>query len=144
MGTGVGARGTSCKWLPTFVAGFMAIGRKTRSEPAVLAATLSESVAGPNEDLLFQSVFVILALFLDIGPSSPSVPSSYPDVFPPVVAGFIERPLPRGRLTEALEDGRDVFALPLFPEGSRLSFSELTAFEVSLNWSTALNWSMDG
>lgn len=131
MGTGVGARGTSCKWFPTVVAGFIAIGRKTRREPAVLAATLSESVAGPKEDLLFQSVLVIFALFLETGPSSPSVPSSYPEVFPPVVTGFVERPLPLGLLTEALEEGREVLAL-LFPETSWPSFSEFAGFEASL------------
>jgi hypothetical protein len=92
----------------------MAIGRKTRREPAVLAATRSESVEGPNEDLLFQSALVIFALFLGATPSSPSVPSSYPDVFPLAAAVFCWRPFGLDLLTEALEDGRDVFALPFF------------------------------
>jgi len=104
----------------------MAIGLKRRKDPAVLAATRSESGSPANGVLIFLSPFVTLALFLGAGPSSPSVPSSYPDVFPPAAAvalGF--RAL--GLFTEALEEGRDealgfppavavpLSALPLFP-----------------------------
>ena len=106
----------------------IAIGRNRRNDPAVLAVTLSESEAGPNDDLLFQSVLVIFARFLGAGPSSPSVPSSYPEVFPPTAAvlgwrGFL------GLLMDALDDGRDVFfAFPPFNVLPRVSFPEFSAF----------------
>ena len=86
-GTGVGALAVSCKYEPgpggPFPPGAIAIGLKRRNDPEVLAATLKESEAVPNDDLLFQFVFETVALFFAIGKSSPSVPSSYPDVFPP-------------------------------------------------------------
>jgi hypothetical protein len=84
----------------------MAIGLKRRNDPAVLAATRSESGSPAKGELMFLSAFVTFALLLGAGPSSPSVPSSYPEVFPPAaVAAFGLRAL--GLLTEALEEGRD-------------------------------------
>lgn len=58
------------------------MGLNRRSDPEVLAATRNESEAVPNDDLLLQFVFETVALFLAIGISSPSVPSSYPEVLP--------------------------------------------------------------
>lgn len=77
-------------------------------EPEVLAATRRDSGPAPNGFGVAFSTLVVLALFL-AGPSSPSVPSSYPDVLPST--GFF-RGLPRGRpvgcfLLELLLEGRD-------------------------------------
>lgn len=82
-----------------------------RIDPAVLAATRSDSGAEPNVAVLLRSTFVIVALFLFCdGASSPSVPSSYPEVFPSLARGrFRGRPLglPVGGLLDARELGRD-------------------------------------
>src|SRR5882762_5616922 len=103
----------------------MAIGLKRRKDPAVLAATRSESGSPANGVLKFLSAFVTFALFLGAGPSSPSVPSSYPEVFPPVAAVALGlRAL--GLLTEALEEGRDE-ALG-FPPVAPLPLSSLPIF----------------
>ena len=134
-GTGVGARGTSCRWLPDTASLLGPTGRKFRSELAVLAVTRRES--GPEVNgfgvafstlvvltgfvvlislvwfVWFVSLvaFVVVLVFFLAGPlSSPSVPSSYPEVFPS--AGFF-RGRPRGRpvgalLRELLLDGLDV------------------------------------
>jgi len=90
----------------------MAMGLNMRNDPAVLAATRSDSGAVANDVLTFLSAFVTLARFLGAGPSSPSVPSSYPDVFPPAAAeAFGFRAL--GLLTEALDEGRELaFGFP--------------------------------
>lgn len=119
MGTGVGALGTSWRWLPPSpvspaVSWFMPMGRKLRRDPDVLAATRSDSGSVPKALGLALSTWVTLALFLG-GPSSPSVPSSYPDVFPS--KGNL-RGRPTGRpvlcllgpagLLESLLEGRDV------------------------------------
>jgi hypothetical protein len=113
-GTGVGARGPSCKWLadtppsPPDPTGLMAL-----SEPEIAAATRSESAAdsigGLSSD---QSAFVVFALFRR-GPSSASVGSSAADVLPSAVGFFFggrPRGLPVGALDlDALDDGLDGF-----------------------------------
>jgi hypothetical protein len=64
-----------------------------RNEPDVLAVTRSESGPVPNALFKVLSTTIVFALFF-AGPSSPSVPSSYPDVLPST--GFFLG-LPRGR-----------------------------------------------
>lgn len=117
----------------------VAMGRKRRSEPEVPAAIRSDSGVIPKVVLLFQSVLVTFARFLLAGPSSPSVPSSYPDVLPPTAAAFGFLAL--GLFTDTLEDGREVFlafsvavVVPLlsFPEFSAFTFT----FELLTFWGT--------
>lgn len=110
-GTGVGARGISCRWLPTTFS-LLLMGRKDRMDPDVPAATRRDS--WPPATKGFGAAFltwVVLALFLAGGPSSPSVPSSYPEVLP---SFCFFRGRPRGRpvgclflefLLEGREDG---------------------------------------
>ena len=100
-----------------------------RNDPAVLATTRSESGVASSEVLLFQSALVVLALFLGGGPSSPSVPSSYPEVFPPKAAAVLGFRPALGLLTEVLEDGRDAdfFTLPPAVRLLWLSFPDISA-----------------
>lgn len=93
----------------------MAIGLKSRNEPAVLAATRSDSDPVPKELFWLHSVaFVVFARFFGAGPSSPSVPSSYPDVFPPA-AGVVAALDFLGRLVAARDAGRDAVFLTFPP-----------------------------
>jgi len=113
-------------------AGPIAIGLNIRKDSAVLATTRSDDGADANAVLILLSAFVILARFRGAGPSSPSVPSSYPEVFPPFcAAAFGLRAL--GLLTEALEEGRDTGFT--FPAVDVLTVFELSALIVWLNGS---------
>ncbi len=93
----------------------------------------------PKVALPFQSVFVTLARFLVIGPSSPSVPSSYPEVLPPAEAAVALGFLALGLLTDTREEGREVFfAFSAAVVVPLLSFPEFSAFMlVAFGWEGA-------
>lgn len=116
----MGARGTSCRWLPGASLVDDARGRKFLSDPEVLATTRSDSgpvAKGLTGALLSTTVaLVVFARFLGWA-SSPSVTgSSAPEVFPSAgrfrgrplgrpVGGFFVRVRLEARL-EGLEAGR--------------------------------------
>jgi len=89
----------------------------------------------PKVALPFQSVFVTLARFLVVGPSSPSVPSSYPEVLPPAEAAVALGFLALGLLTDTREEGREVFlAFSAAVVVPLLSFPEFSAFMFMVFW----------
>ena len=100
-GIGVGARGTSWRWLATGPSTPAPTGRMVRREPEVLAATRRESGTTPKGAITLYSVLVTVAL-LFCGPSSPSVASSTADVLPVSRGLFLGRPrgLPVGLLRD--------------------------------------------
>jgi hypothetical protein len=107
-GIGVGARGTSWRWLGALASLPAPTGLMVRNEFEVLAATRRESGTEPNGAMTLYSVLITLALFF-CGPSSPSVASSAADVLPVSKGFFLGRPLglPVGFLLLDLEDGRE-------------------------------------